>query len=165
MKKIIRVLVCLHLCFLTFAFTRVVGWLESTPFSYVTAVVNDLYFGDWNFGFFSDKVGLMAFENYTMHRLDSTKYVFDTKKKFRYFTQAHENYNRFYGLSVYLRKDTTYQDLLTHSVAVRMLNRNRDAVKVDVRLESMQLPSLFEFQKGKVAKPVETYFAEFVAPY
>lgn len=161
MRKFIRILLVVHFCFLTMALFQFLGKLERTNFSYFTAVMNDLYFGDWSFGFFSQKVGSVAFERYTLHKWDSSKVVLDTQKGFRYYTHAHESYNRFYGLSVYIRQDTTYQDLLSHTVAVRMLNQNRDAVQVDVRLMGMQNPSLREWKMGKRSQPREVYFAAF----
>ncbi|HRR07672.1 MAG TPA: hypothetical protein PLO56_03185 [Rhodothermales bacterium] len=163
MKYLIRTLLVVHFCFLTLALFQVLGKLERTNFSYFTAVMNDLYFGDWSFGFFSQKVGSVAFERYTLHKWDRSQEILDTQKGFRYFTHAHESYNRFYGLSVYIRQDTTYQDLLSHTVAVRMLNQKREAVKVDVSLLGMQNPSLRDWKAGKRSQPKEVYFAEFAA--
>lgn len=160
-KNVIRVLAVAHLLFLLLSLVHVVERLDRTKVSYLTALINDLYFGDWSFGFFSRQVGNSLVATYDLHFADSSKATLKTEQGFKYYASNLETFNRFYGLSVYMTRDTTYQDLCTRSVAVRLLNVNPQAYKVDLRLDGIYNVRMDEKRAGKKPRYTFLYSTDF----
>ncbi len=161
-RKIVYTLAAVHLGLITLVICHVIDehkayrFLEQ-PFAFLTAINYSI----WKFGFFTPDIGRSTEVEIYMSGPGQQPVRYSTLEGFEFFTNDHENRNRFYGYKIHSARDTTFINLSARSACVYMLNEHPGMDYIQFVMRGITYPSMKEFRQDSTYAHEEFYCIEF----